>query len=88
MPTYSVNYDLRTPSDHYDPLSDEIKKCAGWWHFLQSTWLVATAETADELADRLLRVIGATDYLLVIAVGRKFQGNLPPIAWKWIDRYT
>ena len=88
MPTYCVSYDLHTPGEHYDPLSDAIKRCPGWWHFLESTWLVATPETANHLADRLLSTIGPRDYLLVIAVGRSFQGHLPPVAWEWIDRNT
>ena len=88
MPAFCVSYDLNNPGQHYEPLYQELKKCPGWWHYLDSTWLVFTYETADSLANRLLGVIDVNDRLLVIAVGRDNQGWLPIAAWTWIDSHT
>ena len=88
MATYCVSYDLNNPGQHYEPLYQELKKCAGWWHYLDSTWLVHTSESADNLAKRLLAVIDENDRLLVINVGKDHQGWLPQKAWDWINGHT
>lgn len=81
---FSVNYRLNAPGQNYDALSDEIKNSDGWWHYLTSTWLVATNESADELARRLLQHLDANDSLLVIGVTDESEGWLPNKAWDWI----
>jgi hypothetical protein len=85
---FCVSYDLNDPGQHYEALYNELKSSSGWWHYLDSTWLISTAETADQLAHRLYGVIDKNDRLLVIAVGRDNQGWLPKAAWDWINRHT
>jgi hypothetical protein len=52
MAVYHVSYDLSYADDEYEGLGDELKKFEHR-HILQSTWLIATDETAKELYRRL-----------------------------------
>jgi hypothetical protein len=84
MKVYSVSYDLRKPGQAYSSLIAELKNSPGWWHNLQSTWLIATPESADELWRRLAPYLDQTDFILVIEVTANYQGWLPKKAWEWI----
>ena len=47
---FSVNYDLRAKAKpDYAGLFDELQNSHLWWHYLESTWLIATPETAAEV---------------------------------------
>jgi len=82
---YAVNYDLRKPGRDYSGLSDAIKSCGAWWHYLGSTWLVDTGLDAAGIFARLKPHIDTNDYVLVIRVARDRQGWLPKDAWDWIN---
>jgi hypothetical protein len=45
MPAFLVTYDLNKPGQNYDGLIEELKKTAGWWHYMKSTWILSTSET-------------------------------------------
>ena len=81
---FCVSYDLSKPNRNYNSLYDELKKSKSWWHYLQSTWLIFTDESADTLAQRLLKHLDKDDSLLVIEVNKDRQGWLPNKAWEWI----
>lgn len=85
---YSVTYDLRQPGRSYQPLYDELKNSTRWWHYLQSTWLIYTDETATQLTDRLRAKMDNNDYVLVIRVCDDRDGWLPKDAWEWITSYV
>jgi len=53
---------------------------------LESTWLIVTSETPDEIWQRLAPHIDKNDYLLIIEVRNNAQGWLPRDAWDWIDK--
>ncbi len=84
MRTYVVSYDLKKPDKDYTGLINEIKKSYQWWHYLDSTWLIHTSESADALFQRLHPFIDKDDYILVIEAGPGRQGWLPQKAWDWI----
>jgi hypothetical protein len=86
MNVYCVSYDLHKPGQNYEGLFDQLKNSPGWWHYLESTWLIATSETAQDLAKRLFGVIDANDSLLVINARNESAGWLPSKAWDWINR--
>lgn len=88
MTAYCVSYDLNKLGQNYDPLYKELKSSPGWWHDLDSTWLISTQETAEQLANRLLAHLDKNDRLLVIKVVRDYQGWLTQDAWKWIDAHV
>lgn len=84
MRAYAISYDLKAPNRSYQGLYDEIQSSSKWWHYLESTWLIITAETSNQVWDRLARQIDKNDYLLIIEVKANVQGWLPKDAWHWI----
>ncbi len=70
MATHLIGYDLDKPGQNYEALKSAIEELAGgWWHHLDSTWLVTSALTAKEVRDKLKPHLDANDKLLVINVG-------------------
>jgi hypothetical protein len=83
---FAINYDLKAPGRDYTGLYEEIKKSGQWWHYLESTWLVATSETPTQIWNRCAKHIDKNDYLLIIEVRNYVQGWLPQDAWDWINQ--
>lgn len=81
---FCISYDLKAPGKDYTPLYNALKGFPKWWHYLQSTWIVATPESAIEVWNRLATTIDANDFLLIIEVRANYQGWLPKEAWDWI----
>ncbi|MHB0390349.1 hypothetical protein ACYBJS_25320, partial [Klebsiella pneumoniae] len=69
---------------NYNALYDELKKSPGWCHPLDSTWLISTGETAQQLSDRLRRHLDNNDTLLVIGVTKEYAGWLTQDTWDWM----
>jgi hypothetical protein len=66
MATLLIGYDLDAPGQDYKPLYAAIKALGdGWWHHLDSTWIVTTSLTVTQARDRLLKHIDTNDKLLV-----------------------
>ncbi len=82
---YCVSYDLKTPLKNYQSLFEALKQSGRWWHYLQSTWLIQTNETAIELWNRIAPHIAQQDFLLIIEVRANVHGWLPKDAWDWIN---
>lgn len=79
MRTMLVAYDLNRPGQNYPRLYEALKAVPRWWHYLDSTWLLRTQESAAELRNRLRPHIDASDELLVIDV------TSPEAAWSGFD---
>ena len=76
MKTYLIGYDLHKPGQEYSPLFEKIKELAnGYWHHLDSTWVVNSAKTATEIRDILSPYIDSNDELLVIQVAEKWASR-------------
>ena len=88
MTVYCVSYDLNKAGQNYSALYNELKASSSWWHYLDSTWLIATQESAEQLCNRLLRHLDKNDRLLVIKVVRSYQGFLTEEAWTWIRTHV
>lgn len=88
MRTLLVGYDLNRPGQNYDGLIQALKR-TGWWHHLDSTWLLRTEETPIELRDRLMRHIDAGDELLVIEVTNQAAAwtGINQSGSEWIKNY-
>lgn len=82
-----INYALKNPAKDYGPLFAAIKNCGEWWHFMESTWIVSTAHSAEIVGIHLNQYIDTkTDYLLVATLQQGAQGWLPPDAWNWLNK--
>lgn len=49
---YLITYDLKKPGQDYSNVHDAIKSCGTWWHYLESTWLVDSYLTAEQISSR------------------------------------
>lgn len=87
MNVYCVSYDLNKAGQKYAALYEELKKSSSWWHYLDSTWLIYTSESAKALSDRLKTHLDQNDNLLVIKVTSEYAGWLSQEAWDWINKY-
>ena len=85
---YAINYDLNQPGQNYDELHEAIKGCGDWWHYLDSTWLVDTNLTAQEVWNKLSPHTDKNDSILIIGINRDNAGWLPQKAWDWINSHT
>ncbi|MBP9143897.1 MAG: hypothetical protein KBF21_15935 [Thermoanaerobaculia bacterium] len=85
MRVYSVNYDLNRPGQNYAGLISELENSPNWWHFLKSSWLIATFETPEQLWDRISPHIDKSDTVLIIEVVNRSAGWMSQEAWDWIN---
>lgn len=85
MTVYCVSYDLNKAGQNYSKLYQELESSSGYWHYLDSTWLISTTENSKQLSERLLKHIDQNDTLLVIGVTKDYSGWLTKKAWEWIN---
>ena len=84
---YIISYDLNKPGQDYQDLYKRLKDYSSWWHYLDSTWLVYTSSSPDEIYKNLKPTLDKNDYILIIEVKKNYQGFLPEKAWNWINKY-
>ena len=80
-----VTYVLKQPFANYSGLFETLQTATKWWHYLDSTWLIATNETPKEWYNKFSRFIHKNDLILIIEVKRNYWGLLPHEAWSWLD---
>lgn len=80
----AISYDLKKPGQNYDSLYDAIRKLGVTWHGLESTWLVDTQLSTQQVAAMLRGHIDPNDYLLVVRASGPAAGMLPENSWSWI----
>lgn len=81
---FNISYDLRSPQKNYSELIVELEACEASWQYLPSSWLICTTESASQVWDRISSYFDVNDRILIIEIGRDFQGWLPSKAWQWI----
>lgn len=85
---FIVSYDLNRPGQNYEGLLEEIRRSPGWLHPMQSTWLIYTNESAQQLSDRLLKYIDGSDRLILMPASKPVLGWLTQESWDWINKYV
>lgn len=63
-----VTYDLRQPGRNYNDLYEAIKKLGGWWHCLESIWIIKTEKSTAQVRDYLKNYIDVNDGLIVLGL--------------------
>ena len=86
--TYLVAYDFTGSPDKYSDLFDELRESPGWWHWIDSVWLLRTEESANQIYERLEPHLDDDINLFITDIGNDYQGWLPSKAWKWIRKYA
>lgn len=72
MSSFMISYDLHTPGQKYDALTNTIKNaCTRKWKLLDSTWLVTYSGTSGQLVDTLKKCLDANDNLIVVSLDGK-----------------
>jgi len=85
MKVLLVSYDLKKPGKDYSGLYEALKKAYGWWHYLESCWLLKTDLLSQQWFERIKPHMDDNDFLLIIEVTRDYNGWLPQKAWDWIN---
>lgn len=69
MASILIGYDLNKTGQDYKELIDAIKKLAnGWWHCLDSTWIIKTEQSCKQVRDSLRLHIDSNDELLMVTL--------------------
>lgn len=84
---YIVSYDLRKKGKAYIGLFEQLKNSPAWCHYLDSTWLIHTSESAEQLYQRLSAHLDEDDAILITEFSGRYFGFLPEKAWEWINKY-
>lgn len=86
MNVYLVTYDLKQSGRNYTPLYEILKSAVGWWHYLESTWLLASPLPIEEWQQRIRGVIDQNDLFMIIRLdrGTVYTGWLQQKAWEWM----
>lgn len=81
-----ITYDLKKPGQSYRDLHEAIKGSGtSWWHYLESTWLIDTGLSAEQVFGRLKPHVDRNDHVFITRIVRPYQGWLPAKAWEWIN---
>ena len=85
-----VSYDLKTPNKNYEDLYTTLKTADTWWHYLESTWLLYTAnpDGVNEWQKKIKNIIDDNDNFIVVDITKQSRnGWLPKKAWDWIRKH-
>lgn len=84
MGAYIVTYDLARPGRDYDELHARIKAFDGWARIAESSWAVATNQSAVQVRDYLTPAIDANDKLFVSRLGSSAWIGLSSEVSEWL----
>lgn len=87
MAVYNVSYDLNSPGQRYDDLRNEIKSLGPWCTYLESTFLVKSALTVQQIENKLAQHLDSSDRMLICKVEKPIGGWLSDDEWKWIKAH-
>jgi hypothetical protein len=82
---------LPTPREE-DRLTRVIgRKYPQWWHWLHGTWILATDETVEQVAEFVVPLLEERPVIVVLVAeaGRPMtaKGWLPKEAWTWLKEH-
>jgi len=77
MAVYQIDYDLRNQRD-YQALYERIQSYGVWCRPLQSTWIIQTSQSAEQVRDHIFGAMDRDDGLLVTRL-------FGEAAWRNID---
>lgn len=85
MKVYQIDYDLRKQRN-YEALHERIKTYGYWCRPLESSWLVATNQSAAQVRDHLKAAMDRDDGLLVTRLqGEAAWTGLDPRVEQWLN---
>lgn len=82
---YIISYDLHSPGQQYEDLKKIIIGFNGAYiKILESTWLVRTDLTPEEMVNKIRSVVDTNDSLFVSEITNNYQGLLNKDDWEFI----
>ena len=67
--TILIAYDIHpSEGESYENFTEKIRSLGGWWHHLESTWILKSGHAPGEIRDQLRAYISDDDQLLVIDI--------------------
>ncbi len=79
-----VTYDLNRPGQQYATLYEGIKSLGTHWHCLDSTWLLKTSYSTEQVRDHLKKFIDTNDKLLVVDFDGWAATGFPLEGYSWM----
>ncbi len=81
-----VTYDLNTPGQDYRVIHEAIKSLGEWCKPMESTWLINTNLSANQISERLRQCLDQNDRLLIVEIDPSTaNGWLSKDVWEWIQ---
>lgn len=69
-------------------LADVFKTAAGWWRYLNGSWIIASSLPMEAWKTRIRAVLSDADsYMIVNITGCPRGGWLPAKAWEWLQNH-
>lgn len=88
MTSFLITYNLKAPHLNQAPLIDAIKSYDGYWHGINSTWIVYADSTSAAIRDHLIQYIGNNDEILVLKLsGEGAWRGINPELSQWLLRF-
>ena len=83
-----ISYDLNKSGQNYNDLYEAIKKSSDgvWMHYLDSTWLIRTQLSTEQVYERIKPCLDDNDNFLIIEVKNNYYGWLPNDAWNYLKK--
>lgn len=89
MNKFIISYDLKAKNADYTSLYETIKSADGWWHYLESFWIIISEFDLKYWKERIKENIKSEDLFIIIEVRDAItNGWLPTKAWEWINQNT
>ncbi|ADY20325.1 hypothetical protein P4U05_17105 [Bacillus paranthracis] len=85
MTAYLISYDLNKSGKKYNELYESLKSYEHYWHYLDSTWIIKTDETTQQIFEKIKVNLDDDDTLLIIEIKNNKQGWLPQSAWDYLN---
>lgn len=87
MSVFVISYDLNKAGQDYKGLYQSIMSCGDWIHPLDSTWLVSTGKTAEQVYDVLAKNIDKNDKILIIKADKNWHASLSQEVYEWLRNH-
>ena len=86
MAVYSITYDLNkeTSSKDYNGLYRVIKSFTAWARICDSSYVVETSMTPDQMYDAFAPYLDDNDYLMIFSVARPYSGRNTTDVIEWL----
>lgn len=82
---YLVSYNCSMPTDVKSRIESVLKTMPGWWHHLETTWIVASQLNLQQVTDMIHQAAATGDKILVVDItADSYNGWLPSKAWDWL----